>query len=97
MRASPPRPRRILVAGELGVQISVPYRIGAPSVRSSAASHDDIRSYDGEIDEGFEWLERAYTERDSGLHEMLNDPFLSNLMSDRRWQPFLVRMGLADP
>jgi hypothetical protein len=41
-------------------------------------------------------LEKAYAKRDSGLHEMLNDPFLSNLVDDERWPIFLRKMGLMN-
>jgi TolB-like protein/Flp pilus assembly protein TadD len=55
----------------------------------------EIFAWRGEVDEAFEWLERAYIERDSGLHEMMNDPFLANLKDDDRWQPFLDKMELG--
>jgi TolB-like protein/Tfp pilus assembly protein PilF len=54
----------------------------------------EIYAYRGEIDQAFEWLERAYDQRDSGLHEMLHNPFLANLRDDQRWLPFLRKMGL---
>ena len=56
----------------------------------------ELYAFRGDIDKAFEWLERAYDQRDSGIHEMMNDPFLERLMDDTRWQPFLKRMGLAD-
>ncbi|MEE8367683.1 MAG: hypothetical protein V3S30_05150 [Thermoanaerobaculia bacterium] len=31
----------------------------------------------GEVDSAFEWLERAYDQRDAGLSEMKGEPFLS--------------------
>jgi adenylate cyclase len=55
----------------------------------------EIFAWRGEIDQAFEWLERAYVERDSGLHEMMNDPFLARLKDDPRWQLFLEKMGLV--
>jgi len=54
----------------------------------------EIHAWRGETDEAFKWLDKAYDERDSGLHEMLNDPFLSNLVEDERWPVFLRKMGL---
>jgi len=50
----------------------------------------------GEADLAFEWLERAYTQRDSGLSETKTDPRLSFLHADPRWDAFLRKMGLAD-
>jgi len=50
----------------------------------------------GEADLAFEWLERAYTQRDSGLSETKTDPRLSVLHADPRWDAFLRKLGLAD-
>jgi tetratricopeptide (TPR) repeat protein len=50
----------------------------------------------GDLDKTFEWLERAYTERDPGLSYLRVDPFLLGVQHDPRWQPLLVKMGLAD-
>lgn len=49
----------------------------------------------GDADRAFEWLERAYTQRDSGLPQMQSWPLLRNLRGDARWRPFLERMGLV--
>ncbi len=66
------------------------------------ASHPDgpfqiaeIHAWRGEKSEAFKWLETAYSERDSGLHELLHDPFLSSLVDDERWPIFLRKIGLA--
>jgi tetratricopeptide (TPR) repeat protein len=53
----------------------------------------EIFAWRGEPDQAFEWLERAYEERDSGLHEILNDPFLANLRQNVRWLQFLDKLG----
>ena len=50
----------------------------------------------GEADRAFEWLERAYSERDSGVTEMKTSPRFRTLHGDPRWPAFLKRMGLAD-
>jgi tetratricopeptide (TPR) repeat protein len=49
----------------------------------------------GDIDEAFEWLERGYRIRHSGLHCAKVEPMLRPLHSDPRWQTFLEKMGLA--
>ena len=49
-----------------------------------------------ETDLAFEWLERAYSQRDSGLGEMKAQPQLRPLHADPRWGVFLSKMGLAD-
>jgi TolB-like protein/tetratricopeptide (TPR) repeat protein len=52
-------------------------------------------AYRGENDLAFEWLERAYRQRDPGLSIMKVEPTLRSLHADPRWQPFLEKMGLA--
>jgi TolB-like protein/Tfp pilus assembly protein PilF len=52
-------------------------------------------AYRGETDLAFEWLERAYRQRDPGLSIMKVEPTLRGLHADPRWQPFLEKMGLA--
>jgi tetratricopeptide (TPR) repeat protein len=47
----------------------------------------------GERDQAFEWLEKAYAERDQGLIFMLVDPTLDPLRSDPRFLDLLRRMG----
>ena len=53
-------------------------------------------AYRGEADRAFEWLERAYAQRNPGLGRIKVSPLLKNLYGDLRWQPFLIKMGLAD-
>jgi serine/threonine protein kinase/tetratricopeptide (TPR) repeat protein len=50
----------------------------------------------GESDAAFEWLDRAYSQRDSGLAIMKPEPVLRSLHADPRWEAFLRKMGLAD-
>ena len=50
----------------------------------------------GATDLAFDWLERAYAQRDSGLGEMKGQPQLRPLHADPRWGAFLRKMGLAD-
>src|SRR5262249_27234126 len=52
-------------------------------------------AYRNEANLAFEWLERAYLQRDSGLTVMKVSPFLKNLHDDPRWLPFLRKMGLV--
>jgi TolB-like protein/class 3 adenylate cyclase/tetratricopeptide (TPR) repeat protein len=52
-------------------------------------------AYRSEVDKAFEWLERAYTQRDPGVTYSATDVILRSLHGDPRWQPFLKRMGLA--
>ncbi len=54
-----------------------------------------VCAYRGEIDRAFEWLEKAEQYRDPGLAEILVEPLFANLHSDRRWLPFLRKLGMA--
>jgi TolB-like protein/Tfp pilus assembly protein PilF len=49
----------------------------------------------GENERGFEWLERAYVQRDPGLSHTATDSFFKPLHGDPRWRPFLVKMRLV--
>jgi serine/threonine-protein kinase len=64
--------------------------------RSGAYQIAEIHAYRGEIDAAFEWLETAYTERDTGLTWLVDDAFLKSLLADRRWNAFLNRMNLSE-
>lgn len=55
-----------------------------------------VYAYRGEVDKAFEWLERAYDIRDSGIPLTKTQPFLKPLHSDPRWLPFLKKIGLDD-
>ena len=53
-----------------------------------------IYAYRGETDKAFEWLERAYKQRDGGLAEMKGNPLLRSLEHDPRYRAFLQKMML---
>jgi tetratricopeptide (TPR) repeat protein len=50
----------------------------------------------GEAEAAFEWLERAYSQRDAGLGDVRSEPAFASLHTDRRWGAFVKKMGLAD-
>ncbi len=54
----------------------------------------EIYAYRGETDKAFEWLGRAYKQRDGGLSGMKGDPLLRSLERDPRWPAFLQKMKL---
>jgi len=56
----------------------------------------EIYAFRGEIDLAFEWLERAYAQRDGGLTGLLTDHHYSSLYNDPRWEPFLIKLNLLD-
>ena len=68
-------------------------RIGADTAAYQIAVGYAVR---GEVDAAFEWLERAYTQHDSGLAFVRRHRILQPLHQDPRWKPFLIKMGFAD-
>jgi serine/threonine protein kinase/TolB-like protein/Tfp pilus assembly protein PilF len=56
----------------------------------------DVYAWRGEHDKAFEWLERAYQQRDSGLNGIAYDPLLAGLKSDPRYGALLKKLGLSD-
>jgi TolB-like protein/Tfp pilus assembly protein PilF len=56
----------------------------------------EIYAFAGANDQAFEWLDRAWRQRDGGMSELLGNYFLSGLENDDRWQQLLARMGLSD-
>jgi len=53
-----------------------------------------VYAYRGESDKSFEWLERAYKQRDAGLADIKTDPLFKNLRHDPRFTEFLKKMRL---
>jgi len=60
----------------------------------SAYQIAEVYAARGEADRAFEWLERAYAQRDGGLTSTKSSPRLRSLHHDPRWVPFLRKMGL---
>jgi TolB-like protein len=54
----------------------------------------DACAYRGEADAAFNWLERAYRQKDTGLYLIKTDVFLARLKSNPRYAEFLRKMNL---
>ena len=55
----------------------------------------EVYAFRGEADKAFEWLGRAYDERDPGLPPHLKgDPLLKNIRHDPRYNALLEKMRL---
>ena len=54
----------------------------------------EVYGYRGDADRAFEWLERAYRQRDGGLSQLKGNPHMSRLESDPRYADFLRKMDL---
>ena len=55
----------------------------------------EVHSYRGEIDEAFEWMDRAIARQDRGLRHITYSPYLDNMRDDPRFEDVLKRVGLA--
>jgi tetratricopeptide (TPR) repeat protein len=55
-----------------------------------------VHAYRGEKDRAFEWLDRAWRQRDPGLTWIKGDGIMGKLRDDPRWAAFLRKLGLAD-
>jgi len=55
-----------------------------------------LYGFRGDLDKVFEWLERAYIQRDGGLPEMLLDPYLRTFSHDPRWTELVKKVGLYE-
>jgi serine/threonine-protein kinase len=54
----------------------------------------EVYAHRGERDKAFEWLERAYLQRDGGLPSIKGNPLLRNIQRDPRYAAFLKKMKL---
>ena len=56
----------------------------------------EVHAARGDADAAFEWLERAYVQRDGGVTETKVSPYFRPLHGDARWSLFLRRLRLDD-
>jgi TolB-like protein len=66
----------------------------AKYAHDSAYQIADVYAWRGEADKAFEWLERAYVQRDGGLGGIKVDPVLKSLWTDARFAAMLKKLGL---
>ncbi len=57
----------------------------------------EIFASSGNVGEAFNWLDRAYRQRDGGMSELIGNHFLSNLENDMRWKELLIKVSLENP
>ena len=53
-----------------------------------------VYAFRNQSDEAFEWLDRAYAQRDSGLIGTKVDPLLKSLRKDPQYAAFLKKLNL---
>jgi tetratricopeptide (TPR) repeat protein len=61
---------------------------------TSAYSVARTYAHRGDSDLAFEWLERAYRQRDAALVEIIGEPLFKNIADDPRFNVFLRKMNL---
>jgi len=66
----------------------------AVSGLSAAYQIAEAHAWRGETDKAFEWLERAYRQRDGGLVELKVDPLIESLRTDPRYKAMLSKINL---
>jgi TolB-like protein/Tfp pilus assembly protein PilF len=54
----------------------------------------EAHAFRGEVDLAFEWLERAYEQRDAGITEIKGDRFIRPLNGDPRYETLLEKLKL---
>ena len=54
----------------------------------------EVYAFRNQPDEGFEWLDRAYSRHNDGLIETKIEPLLKNLHHDPRYTAFLKKLNL---
>jgi len=53
----------------------------------------EVHAFRNELDDAFEWLDRAYAHRNSGLIETKVDPLLNNVRHDPRYTALLKKLN----
>ena len=66
----------------------------AKYAHSAALQIAEIYAWRGEREAAFEWLDRAYTQRDAGMPLLKMEPLLGKLRDDPRYTALLRRMNL---
>jgi TolB-like protein/Tfp pilus assembly protein PilF len=62
----------------------------------SAYQIAEVHAFRGEADLAFEWLERAYAQRDGGVSEIKGDRLMRGLVGDPRYKAFLKKLKLPE-
>ena len=66
----------------------------ADSGTAAAFQLAEILAFSGDAEEAFDWLERAYEQRDPDLASLLGNRLLEPLHADERWPELLSRLAL---
>lgn len=62
----------------------------------SAYQVAEAYAFRGEDEKAFDWLDRAYRQRDSGMGKLNTDPLLANIRGDPRYAAMLRKLKLPE-
>jgi hypothetical protein len=62
----------------------------------SAYEIAQVYAFRNQSDEAFEWLDRAYAQRDPSLMSTKVEPLLNSLQNDPRYAAFLKKLNLPN-
>ena len=71
-------------------------RLETEGARDSAMRIAEVYAFRGKKDQSFNWLERAYAQKDASLYYIKGDPLLKNLEGDSRYKAFLRKLNLPE-
>ncbi len=72
------------------------HELEGTSAKTSGFQIAQVHAARREIDAAFDWLERAFAQRDPGMAWMRVEPCFAPLHGDPRWAAMLSRLGLAN-
>ncbi len=71
-------------------------QLRAGHAADAAVQIAEAYAFRGETDQAFDWLDRAYRQRDAGLRWLKVDPLFAPLRADPRYRALLRKMNLPD-
>jgi TolB-like protein len=71
-------------------------RLKAENGSDAAFFISEAYAFRGQKDQAFEWLGRAFAQKDNGLYSLKGAPLLKNLEGDPRYEAFLKKMNLPE-
>jgi len=83
-------------AGRDGESHQALHELEANHAGHAAFQIAQVHAARGEIDAAYDWLERAFAQRDPGMAWTKFEPCFASLHGDPRWAAMLSRLGLAD-
>jgi hypothetical protein len=68
----------------------------AKNAQGAAYQIAEVFAWRGESTKAFEWLARAYSQRDAGLASIKSDPLLNSLRADPRFDALRRKLKLPE-